>query len=353
MAESLAKEIISQSSDLQERVVELEGQVSSLKSRLDIMERGKKPHEDWEYSAPVPSTEELEAMGYEEELDDGAEFVEDLLGQFETTATNLRWGACESVSIGDNSCEDSVVTYNDFFLPHWRELADALSFLKDGDVLKDFSLMNIELPRHIVVLLKNSLRGKKLQIECLRFEGVKFGGTDLFDRTDFAADLLSTCTVNTFRFENIAIDYHFELNRLCDAINKSSSSLRQVGLACCNNVQTVPGGGNAEMVGYNLLCSILENNKELDEVSFKAMKVMIPENDERLSDLLRESPKLHVLDLSNYIFPEKAWNKVDEHMSHVFGVIFEKNSDLQIHVGSFFGKYHTYHAKGKKPMRPF
>ena len=90
MAEALAKEIISQSSDLQERVIKLEDQVATLKSRLDIMESGKKPHEDWEYSAPVPSFEELEAMGYEaEELDDGAEIVESLLGEFEMTARNL------------------------------------------------------------------------------------------------------------------------------------------------------------------------------------------------------------------------------------------------------------------------
>ena len=89
MAEALAKEIISQSSDLQERVIKLQDQVAALKSRLDIMESDKKPHEDWEYSAPVPSFEELEAMGYEEELGDGAEIVESLLGEFEMTARNL------------------------------------------------------------------------------------------------------------------------------------------------------------------------------------------------------------------------------------------------------------------------
>ena len=238
-------------------------------------------------------------------------------------------------------------------MPHWRELADALSFLKDGDVLKNFSLTNIELPRHIVVMLKNSLRGKKLQIDYVRFEGIKFEGMDS-DRTDFAVDLLSNCTVTTFHFEIIEIDFHFELNRLCNAINKSSSSLRHVGLACCNYVQKVPGKADAEMVGYNLLCSILDSNKELETVKFKAMKVVIPEDDDRLSDLLEESPKLRGLDLSNYIFPNKSWNKVDEHMSHVFvGAIFEKNQDLQIRVGSFFNKYHTYHAKGKKPLHFF
>ena len=53
MAAELAQAILSQSTNLQDRVVELEGQVSFLlKFRLDAIESGKKPHEDWEYSAP-------------------------------------------------------------------------------------------------------------------------------------------------------------------------------------------------------------------------------------------------------------------------------------------------------------
>ena len=51
MAAELAQAIVSQSTNLQDRVVELEGQVSLLKFRLDALESGKKPHKDWEYSA--------------------------------------------------------------------------------------------------------------------------------------------------------------------------------------------------------------------------------------------------------------------------------------------------------------
>eukprot|EP00984_Skeletonema_dohrnii_P031307 scaffold23632_cov169-Skeletonema_dohrnii-CCMP3373.AAC.1 len=65
MSAELAQEIVSQSTNLQDRVVELEGQVSLLKSRLDALESGKKPHEDWVYSAPSISEEELEEIGYD------------------------------------------------------------------------------------------------------------------------------------------------------------------------------------------------------------------------------------------------------------------------------------------------
>ena len=43
MAAEIAKEIFSQSNNLQDEVNELKGQVSTLKRRLDTLESGKKP----------------------------------------------------------------------------------------------------------------------------------------------------------------------------------------------------------------------------------------------------------------------------------------------------------------------
>ena len=99
MAAEIAQEIVSQSSNLQDRVGELEGQVSMLKFRLDALESGKKPHEGWVYSAPTISEEELQEMGYDV---DAVEEMDSVLVEMKRTTNNLRWGACDKISLGGN-----------------------------------------------------------------------------------------------------------------------------------------------------------------------------------------------------------------------------------------------------------
>jgi len=347
MSAELAQEIVSQSTNLQDRVVELEGQVSLLKSRLDALESGKKPHEDWVYSAPSISEEELEEIGYDI---DGVDEMASVLDEMKKLTNELRWGCCDKISLGDNT-NSQILEYHDRFLPHWRELCDGIYYLKDDDELKSFDIMNVEVPSHIVSMILKALRGKRLKIEDIRFECCKFfrGIRDQEYGIELASWLLNHCTVSrSFVYVGDTHNYEFYFRPLLSAINKHKS-LRRVEIDFFNQIA---GEENASKAGCEILCSILENNTELEYLSFKCNQLGVPNDASRMIEALEGCSKLVYLDISNNI-TMTGWGEMrnevnaDKWSKHIFSEVLNVNPNLTVKVGDFNANYEI----GTKKMR--
>lgn len=339
MSAELAQEIVSQSTNLQDRVVELEGQVSLLKSRLDALESGKKPHEDWVYSAPSISEEELEEMGYDI---DGVDEMASVLEEMKKLTNELRWGCCDKISLGDNT-GSQILKYHDRFLPHWRELCDGISYLKDDDELKSFYIMNVEVPSHIVSMILKALRGKRLKIEDIRFEFCKFSRSirDEEYGIELASWLLNHCTVSGgLVYVGDTQNYEFSFRPLISAINKHKS-LRRVEIDFFNSIV---GEENASKVGCEILCSILENNTELEYMSFQCNRLKVPNDASRMIEALKGCSKLVYLDISNNI-TMSGWGEMrnevnaDKWSKHIVSEVLKVNPNLTVKVGDFNANY--------------
>ena len=332
MAEEIAQEIVSLSNNLQDRVVELEGQVSMLKLRLDALESGKKPHDGWVYSAPSISEEDLEEMGFDL---DAVEEMSIVLDEMKRTTNNLRWGACDQISLGGN-CFSQILNYHDNFLPHWRELCDGICYLKDNDELKCFDIANVELPNHIVSMILNALRGKKLKIDSISFLNNDFGGNY---GIELASWLLNHSTASRFYYEGDSFSYEYQIRPLIDAINKHKS-LRGVDLNIWNGIFREE---EASKAGCDVLCSIMESNKELKGVSFQSNRLKVPTDASRMIDALKGCSKLVWLDISNAPAARlDTRNEIDpnEWGLHVFREVLENNPKMTVKVGDFNANYH-------------
>jgi len=338
MAAELAQAIVSQSTNLQDRVVELEGQVSLLKFRLDALESGKKPHDDWEYSAPNISEEELQELGYDI---DAVEEMGIVLDEMKKLTNNLRWGCCDEISIGDN-CFSQVLKYHERFLPHWRELCDGMYYLKDDDELKGFYIMNVQLPNHIVSMILKAMRGKRLKIKNIRLECCNFGSRDMGGEygIELASWLLNHSTVSNLAYVGDRHNHEFYFRPLISAINEHKS-LRRVEL---NFINAIAGEEDASKAGCEMLCSILENNTELERVDFQCNRLKVPKDASRMIKALKGCSKLVYLDITNNT-TMRGWgemrNEVDGNKwaSHIVSEVLNVNPNLTVKVGDFNANY--------------
>ena len=336
MAAEIAKEIVSRSSNSEARIVELEGQVSTLKRRLDALESGKKPHEGWVWSAPHISEEELEEMGYDL---DAVEEMDSVLTEMKKTTSNLRWGACDKIRVGDNIFSQ-VLKYNDRFLPHWRELCDGLCCLKDGDELKCFDISSVELPNHIVSMILNALRGKKLEIKYISFQCNNFKTE--YAGTSYGVELASWLLHNAitpeanFYYEGDSLDAKYQIRPLMNAIT-NHKNLRTVSINSCNGIDDEE---EASKVGYDMLCSIMESNTELRSLRFQSNRLKVPTDASRMIDALKGCSKLYELNLSNEPGGRELRNEVDQSKwGSVLSEALDENPELSLIVGDFNKRY--------------
>jgi len=348
MAAEIAKEIFSQSNNMQDEVNELKGQVSMLKRRLDALESGKKPHEGWVYLAPDISEEELEEMGYDV---DAVEEMDDVLKAMKKTTNNLRWGSCDKIRLGDNIFSQ-VLKYHDSFLPHWRELCDGICCLKDGDELKCFDISSVELPNQIVVMLLNALRGKKFKIKCISFQSNNFKseyGMGTTYGVEIASWLLqnSITTEASFYYEGDSFDHECEIRPLMRALTNH----KNLKIVSINSFNRIGDEEEASKVGYDMLCSILESNLELVWITFQSNRLKVPFDASRLIDAFKGCSKLQKLDLSNDASTcsvhqrllhtslrggRESRNEVDQNKwRSVLSEALDENQELSVIVGDF------------------
>ena len=111
--------------------------------------------------------------------------------------------------------------------------------MKDGDEeLKCFDIEKVELPNHIVSMILNAMRGKKLKIKCISFQYNNFNQTAPFKYgIELASWLLnhSITSDSTFYYEGDSFHYEFEIRPLINAITKHKN-LRGVAIDFCNRI---------------------------------------------------------------------------------------------------------------------
>lgn len=214
--------------------------------------------------------------------------------------------------------------------------------MKNGDELKRFDIRNVELPNHIVSMILNAMRGKKLKIKCISFQYNNFNreyGIEL------ASWLLnhSITSDSTFYYEGDSFQYEFEIRPLINAITKHKN-LRGVAIDFCNRIVDEE---EASKAGCDMLCSIMESNKELEWVSFQSNRLRVPTEASRMIDALKGCSKLVRLDLSNDASTGRrggrdSRNEIDpdEWGVHVFSEVLNENPNLTVIVGDFNAHYH-------------
>ena len=259
-------------------------------------------------------------------------------------------GIVDKIRLGDNIFSQ-VLKYHDSFLPHWRELCDGICCLKDGDELKCFDISSVELPNQIVVMLLNSLRGKKLKIKSISFQSNNFKseyGMGTTYGVEIASWLLqnSITTEASFYYEGDSFDHECEIRPLMKALTNH----KNLKIVSINSFNRIGDEEEASKVGYDMLCSILESNLELVWVTFQSNRLKVPFDASRLIDALEGCSKLQKLDLSNDASTcsihqrllhtsrrgRESRNEVDQNKwGSALSEALDENQELSVIVGDF------------------
>ena len=189
---------------------------SSMNSRFDDVDNKQKYHEvllknqQWKYSAPRPSGEY-----WDEEEEDAEEF----LTQIEQCTEEMRYGTSNGNVVID-------VSYNEAFLPHWQEFANALEqhhhSLKclPEDTITKLRLCDMELPDAVLDLLSKPLESTQFTQFLLRDNN--FGQ----DGINFALKYLkSNCIMKEFGLCSNPIDNLEQIKQLCKIVKDHHPSL--------------------------------------------------------------------------------------------------------------------------------
>ena len=155
--------------------------------------------------------------------------------------------------------------------------------------------MNVEVPNHIVSMILKAMRGKRLKIKNIRLEFCNFspgipGGEYGIELVSW---LLNHSTVSNLAYVGDRHDYEYPFRPLISAINKHKS-LRRVEL---NFINAIAGEEDASKAGCEMLCSILENNTELECVDFQCNRLKVPKDASRMIKALKGCSKLVYLDI--------------------------------------------------------
>ena len=154
-------------------------------------------NQKWKYSAERPSWEYWETDLWDDNADE--EEAEGFLRQIEDVTNQMRNGTSSDgfIDIG------AQLPYNDVFLPHWKEFADAIEQfryhpLPEGDNESHLRLCNMELPETVIDLLSNAL--KSTLFHKFTLVGNTFGqnGIDL--------------ALNYFENNDIMVQFHLSNN---------------------------------------------------------------------------------------------------------------------------------------------
>jgi len=181
--------------------------------------------------------------------------------------------------------------YNEAFLPHWQEFANALEqyhyHLKYSSKQREESklyLYGMNLPDEVIDLLSNALKSTHFQELILRGNHLSQCGID------FALNYLkSNPILNAFSLVDNSINSDNDLNKLCEIV-KEHPSIESLVLARCKG---------EDINGYEMLKTIMDAGKN------KLVNISINGNDIRtkgdtfisVSDFLATNPVLQALSL--------------------------------------------------------
>ena len=258
---------------------------SLLRTTCDRIEDKQKYHErllqnqKWVYSAPRPSGEYWSSLDDEDEFDE----VEDFLKQIQQCTEEMRYGT------GNGEIEISTgigIPYNEEFLPHWKEFANALKqyhyhLKQTPDILSSLDLWNMELPDKVIDLLSNAFESTYFQKIDLRNNN--FGQKGMNFTLKY---LKSNRNLKEFCLEDNPIDNITDIKKLCKII-RSHPSTKTLHLIGCR-------GDNIN--GYEMLKMIMNAGKtKLEEINLSNNRISATEGGTFISDFLATNPCLENL----------------------------------------------------------
>ena len=241
-------------------------------------------------------------LGYEDWTPSIANFVyniKNLTSQMrrgELVNQSIYLNGCYSTTDDDSTEVDSILRYDDQFIPYWKTFADALQHTKiDSDTSSNnrshFAIHNIQLSSTILAMIALALQGKKIDI--FRLWGNEYT-TSISDGIDFAIDVIQNNEIKDFQWVNRTIDNMVHVIRLLEVLS-THQSLERIRLEnCCNNAKNVDG--------YSILCSIITNNAHILGINLDSN--MIRPMGTHLTHFLSTNPPLNELSLQDNLLDD-------------------------------------------------
>ena len=204
-----------------------------MNSRFDDVDKKQKYHEvllrnqQWKYSAPRPPQEYWNTID-----DDEADSVEQFLSQIKQRTEQMRYGTGDGVVI---IRVNHPYTYNEAFLPHWKEFANALEqyqyhlkcLPKDSET--KLYLHDMELPNEVLELLSKAL--ESTYFNRLVLENNVFGQCGI----DFALKYLkSNCILKKFFVYDNPFENMKDIKQLCQTVEEHPSIETLAFCGCCS-----------------------------------------------------------------------------------------------------------------------
>jgi len=290
--------------------------ISKLDDKLDVLEGSQKRVEDklkyhdillqnqnWKYSAPYPSRDYWSSSN----LNGDDRAAKDFLRQIQQCTEKMRYGK------GDG---DILLTanlpYNQVFLPHWKEFANALQqyhyHLNHSTELQGNSglyFLNVKLPDEVIDLLSKAL--KSSHFRKIKLESNNFGQRGI----DFALKYLKNNPIlKAFSLVDNPINSMDDINKLGEIV-KEHPAIRDLQLHRCQG---------ADVDGYEMLKMIMNAGKnKLMLVDLSSNNISTGEST-FISDILVTNP-LYALLL--------AGNKLDDQDAISIAEALKHNTNLR------------------------
>ena len=195
------------------------------------------------------------------------------------------------------------LNYNEAFLRHWYEFADALAdhqhtlrCLPKGTV-SSLTIGDIELPPSLLVMLFNALRST--HFKKIRLRNNDFGR----DGIKFALEYMQNNPVlEEFRLQENPIDHEDDINQLCEII-KHHPAINDINITNCH------GEG---IDGYNMICSIMTAGARNLKAIHLPYNYISTGGNTFIADFLATNPILEQLELwGNQLGDEDAKSVAD------------------------------------------
>ena len=222
---SMQGDITSMKGEITQLREKCDGMEKIMLSRFDVVDNKQKYHrvllqnQKWKYSAPRPSQQYWDSLDEDGDQDDAAE---EFLEQIKEGTELMRYGNGRYYIL---VCPNISVPYNQEFLPHWEEFADALEqheyclkCLPDDGIESVLRICNVELPDNVLRSLSNALKSTHFRQFTLQNNNFGQGGIDIVLKY-----LQNNRILEDFYFNDNPIEYMEDINRLCQIIREHPS----------------------------------------------------------------------------------------------------------------------------------
>jgi len=285
---------------------------ANMTRRFDAVDEKLKYHDillqnqGWKYSAPSPSAEYWSTLNENEKR-----VAKDFLRQIQYCTEDMRNCQGDGVFVLN---VNSDLPYNEVFLPHWKEFANALIqyhyHLKNTSEQRKESktklcLVDLELPNEVVDLLSNGL--ESTHFSNFGLKGNNFGQKGI----EFALKyLMSNPILKTFSLVDNPINMG-DIERLYEIV-KNHPSIKRLYLIRCR-------GTNLE--GYDMLTRIMNAGRDKLEEIYLSNNNISTVKGTFISNFLATNPCLRTLDLMG--------NKLDDNDAVNIARSLKHNADLR------------------------